>query len=182
MFSPSNIILGDYAFFKENVAKPVTKSFLEKKKIHQYRIEQQKKEEEFIEEEKEREEKKVKVESAKESFSSVLSVLPASISPTTLHKNPPITLTGDDDVSTSAIVRADDPKEEATPSGDVDGGGSGSGSGGGSGSGSGTGSGISRSKFLSAIELSAEGISVLKKLHGQVRTVQIIPYQYLTAL
>ena len=135
------------------------------------------------EEEKERKDKKGRVDSAKEGSFSPLSVLPASISPTTLHNNPPITLTEDDDVSTRALVRADDPGEEATPSGDVDGGVSGGGgggsgnvsvSGGGEGSGSGTGSGISRSKFLSAIELSAEGISVLKKLHGQVWTVQCI--------
>jgi hypothetical protein len=132
------------------------------------------------EEEKERKEKKRKVGSATEGSSSALSVLPASISPTSLHNNTSIYLAEDDDVSTRAIARADAPEEEATPSGDVNGGvsvsGGGGRSGGGSGRGSGRGggSGISRSKFLSAIELSAEGISVLKKLHGQVRAVKCI--------
>ena len=132
------------------------------------------------EQKKKREEKKGSAESGKEGFSIALSVLPASITLTPLHNNPPIALTADDDVSTRAIVSADDPEDETTPSGGVTGSGIGDGGGGGGGSGTGTGtgtvagSGISRSKFLSAIELSAEGISVLKKLHGQVRTVQCI--------
>ena len=141
----------------------MTKSFLEKKKIHQYRLEQQRKEEEEMEEkEKDKEKKREgegegekmkregRVGNAEKDSSSALSVLPDPINPTILNDHPltrPNPLTESDGVSTKYPERANDPEEEAP---------------------SGGGGGISRSKFLNAIELSAEGISVLKKLHGQV--------------
>lgn len=177
MFWPSNkclyhqIILGNYAFFKENVAKPVTKSFLEKKKIHQYRIEQQRQEEEKTNEESEKrrkEENVIEVEGKKEMEERIgsvdersLIVFPDTVKSSTLTDNPlplplPLIVNESDIVSTKSNAHVNEPAEKTTASGS-------------SGSSSESGNGISRSKFLNAIELSAEGINVLKKLHGQVR-------------
>ena len=174
------IILGDYAFFKENVAKPVTKSFLEKKKIHQYRIEQQRQEEEKTNEKNDKrikEENMMEVEGEKEmeerirsvedQSKSSLIVYPETVQSTTLTHNPhslpvpfpptlplpqPLIINKSDGVSTKSTAHVNEPVDETTAN-----------------SSSSSGSGISRSKFLNAIELSAEGINVLKKLHGQVR-------------
>ena len=174
--------LGDYTFFKENVAKPVTKSFLEKKKIHQYRIEQQRQEEEKTNEENDRRKKaempmevegekemEERIVSLKEHSKSSLIVFPETVQSTTLTHNPlsllvpvpfppplplplPLIINESDGANTKSTARVNEPAEEITAN-----------------SSSSSGSGISRSKFLNAIELSAEGINVLKKLHGQVR-------------
>lgn len=151
----------------------MTKSFLEKKKIHQYRIEQQRQEEEKTNEENEIRKKGVdmiEVKGMKEMEERIgrvdkhsedsLIVFPETVKSTTLTDNPlalpiplPLIISESDVVSTKSKAHVNELAEETTTNG----------------SSSSSGSGISRSKFLNAIELSAEGINVLKKLHGQVR-------------
>ena len=119
-----------------------------------------------VEGEKEMEERIV---SLKEHSKSSLIVFPETVQSTTLTHNPlsllvpvpfppplplplPLIINESDGANTKSTARVNEPAEEITAN-----------------SSSSSGSGISRSKFLNAIELSAEGINVLKKLHGQVR-------------
>jgi hypothetical protein len=162
-----NTISGDYATFKEKIAKPVSRSFLERKKILQYQYQLKgdgrgekggrneggsdvlrmgqsdgdavKDEDlEGIGEEQGEEEGVRRDGSRKASASSAATYSTAAGLSTATNT---AAVTGTESVSGAGC------DQTAATSG---------------------GSGISRSRFLNAIEVSAEGIAVLRKLHEQV--------------